>query len=111
MKRFRFVAASLVLAASAFVTSAQQPAMGMATALNFQSDGAGKVAATGDFVMIDDEVNPIAKALRAHGIAITALHSHMIHGTPVLYFMHFWAHDTGANVAVGLKAAVDLLAK
>jgi hypothetical protein len=87
------------------------PAMGMATAINVQSAGNGKVAATGDFVMIDDEVNPIAKALRAHGIAITSLHSHMIHGTPALYFMHFWAEDTPANVAAGLKAAVDLLAK
>jgi hypothetical protein len=87
------------------------PAMGMATAINVQSAGGGKVAATGDFVMIDDEVNPIAKALRAHGIAITALHSHMIHGTPTLYFMHFWAEDTAANVAAGLKAATDLLGK
>ena len=87
------------------------PAMGMATALNFQSAGNGKVAATGDFVMIDDEVNPIAKALRAHGIAVTALHNHMLHGTPALYFMHFWAEDTADNVAAGLKSAVDLLAK
>jgi len=87
------------------------PAMGMATAINVQSAGGGKVAATGDFVMIDDEVNPIAKALRSHNIAISALHSHMMHGSPVLQFMHFWAEDTPANVAAGLKAAIDLLAK
>lgn len=87
------------------------PAMGMATAINIQSAGNGKVVATGDFVMTDDEVNPIAKALRTHGIAIAALHSHMIHGTPALYFMHFWAEDTPANVGAGLKAGVDLLAK
>src|SRR4029453_19038022 len=74
------------------------PAMGMATAINVQSAGNGKVVATGDFVMTDDEVNPIAKALRAHGIAVTALHNHMLHGTPVLYFMHFWAEDTTGNV-------------
>jgi hypothetical protein len=87
------------------------PAMGMATSINVQSAGNGKVAATGDFVMIDDEVNPIIKALRAHNIAVTALHNHMLHGSPALYFMHFWAEDTAANVAAGLKAAVDLLAK
>jgi hypothetical protein len=87
------------------------PAMGMATAINFQSAGNGRVAATGDFVMTDDEVNPIVKALRTHGIAVTALHNHMLHGTPALYFMHFWAEDTAANVAAGLKSAVDLLAK
>ena len=87
------------------------PAMGMATALNIQSSGDGKVAATGDFVLIDDEVNPVAKALRAHGIAVTALHNHMLHGTPSLMFMHFWAHDNAAAVAAGLKAALDVLAK
>lgn len=87
------------------------PAMGMATSLNFQSAGNGRVAATGDFVMIDDEVNPVAKALRAHGIAVTALHNHMLQGSPLLYFMHFWAEDTAPNVAAGLKAAVDLLKK
>jgi hypothetical protein len=87
------------------------PAMGMATSINVQSAGNGRVAATGDFVMIDDEVNPIVKALRAHNIAVTALHNHMLHGTPALYFMHFWAEDTAPSVAAGLKAAVDLLAK
>jgi hypothetical protein len=87
------------------------PSMGMATSINVQAAGAGKVAATGDFVMSDDEVNPIAKALRTHGIAVTALHNHMLHGTPMLYFMHFWAEDTPQNVGAGLKAAVDLLAK
>src|SRR5262245_38591662 len=87
------------------------PSMGMATAMNFQAAGNGRVAATGDFVMIDDEVNPVAKALRTHNIAVTALHNHMLHGTPQLYFMHFWAEDTAENVAAGLKAAVDLLAK
>lgn len=87
------------------------PSMGMATALNFQAAGSGRVAATGDFVMIDDEVNPVAKALRTHGIAVTALHNHMLHGTPLLYFMHFWAEDTVENVAGGLKSAIDLLAK
>ena len=87
------------------------PQMGMATAMAFQAATNGKVAATGDFVMVDDEVNPVAKALRAHGIAVAALHNHMLHGTPTLYFMHFWAEDTAANVATGLKAAVDLLAK
>ena len=82
------------------------PSMGMATALNFQSDGATGVVATGDFVMTDDEVNPVARALAAAGIEVTALHNHMLHGSPVLYFMHFWAHDTADKVAAGLKDAL-----
>jgi hypothetical protein len=87
------------------------PSMGMATSINFQSAGAGKVAATGDFVMVADEVNRVARALRAHDIAITALHNHMVHGTPELYFMHFWGEGDAVTVALGLKAALAELKK
>ncbi len=87
------------------------PAMGMATAMNFQAAGSGRVAATGDFVMTGEEVNPVARALRANGIGVRALHNHMIHGTPELYFMHFWVVDTPEKVAAGLRAAADLLKK
>ena len=86
------------------------PSMGMATALNFQGTDDGKVAGTGDFVMIGDEVNRVAKALRDHDIEITALHSHMIHGSPELYFMHFWTVGPPETVGAGLKSALAQLA-
>jgi hypothetical protein len=82
------------------------PAMGMATAINFQSAGAGRVAATGDFVMLGEEVNKVARALRQNGIEIAALHNHMIHGTPELYFMHFWAVGDATGIATALKSAL-----
>jgi hypothetical protein len=87
------------------------PSFGMATAINVQNAGDGKVAATGDFVLLADEVNPAARALRTHGIEVTALHNHMMHGTPELYFMHFWAHDTAERVAAGLRAALDAIGR
>jgi hypothetical protein len=85
------------------------PAMGMATAINIQAAEAGKVASTGDFVLVGNEVNPVISALRAHGIEVTALHNHMIDGSPDLYFMHFWAHDTPERVSAGLKAGLDAM--
>jgi hypothetical protein len=87
------------------------PSMGMATAINFQTAGPGRVAATGDFVMIADEVNKVARALRDHDIEITALHNHMLHGSPELYFMHFWAEGDATKIAAGLKAALAELKK
>ncbi|HEU4624349.1 MAG TPA: DUF1259 domain-containing protein [Steroidobacteraceae bacterium] len=84
------------------------PAMGTATAINFQPTGGGKAAVTGDFVLLGNEVNPVLKALRQHGIEVTALHSHMIDETPRLYFMHFWANDDAQKLAKGLRAAIDL---
>ena len=86
------------------------PAMGVATAINFQPTGSNKAAITGDFVMIASEVAPVQQALRANHIAITALHSHMTSEEPRLFFMHFWAVDEAAALARGLRAALDRMA-
>jgi hypothetical protein len=83
------------------------PSMGVATALNFQPTGTGKAAITGDFVLLGAEVNPVIKALRQNGIAVTALHSHMLMEEPRLFFMHFWANDDAIKLAKGLRAALD----
>jgi uncharacterized protein DUF1259 len=81
--------------------------MGLATALNFQPTGDGKAAITGDFVLIAKEVNPVIKELKSNGIAVTALHSHMLNEQPRLFFMHFWANDDAVKLAKGLRAALD----
>jgi hypothetical protein len=83
------------------------PSMGVATAINFQPTGGGKAAITGDFVMTASEVNPVIRALTSHGIAVSALHSHMLEETPRLFFMHFWANDDASTLAAGLRAALD----
>jgi Domain of Unknown Function (DUF1259) len=80
--------------------------MGLANAINFQATGGGKAAITGDFVLIAKEVNPVLKALRDHGIEVTALHNHMLDDQPHLFFMHFWANDDVKKLAEGLKAAL-----
>jgi len=85
------------------------PAMGVATAINFQATGAGRAAATGDFVLIASEVNPVIRALSASGIAVTALHSHLLDETPRLLFMHFWGAGDAVQLAKGLRAALDVM--
>jgi Domain of Unknown Function (DUF1259) len=81
--------------------------VGVATAIGFQPTGGGKAAITGDFVMTEDEVNPVIEALRDNGIEVTALHSHMLTEQPRLFFMHFWANDDAVKLAKGLRAALD----
>jgi hypothetical protein len=83
------------------------PAMGVVTVLNFQAAPGGRAAITGDFVLTDKEVNPVARALRQHGIEVTAIHNHGLLDTPRLFYMHFWAVDEPAKLAQGLKAALD----
>jgi hypothetical protein len=79
----------------------------MATVFNFQATADGRVAATGDFVLRAEETAPVVAALRAADIDVTALHNHLLHGDPDLYFLHFWAHDTPEHVAEGLRRALD----
>lgn len=83
------------------------PAMGVATAINFQPTGQGKAAISGDFVLLANEVNPVIRVLRTHGIEVTAMHNHMLFEQPHLYFMHFWANDDAVKLGHGLRAALD----
>jgi hypothetical protein len=83
------------------------PALGVATAINFQPTGGGKAAITGDFVLLGGEVQPVIQALQQAGIEVTALHSHMLDESPRLFFMHFWANDDALALARGLRAALD----
>ena len=83
------------------------PAMGVTTVLNFQPTADGKAAITGDFVLLDKEVNAVARTLRQHGIDVTAIHNHGLTDTPRLFYMHFWATDDAVKLARGLKAALD----
>ncbi|MGQ0561982.1 MAG: DUF1259 domain-containing protein [Gemmatimonadota bacterium] len=83
------------------------PAMGTATALNFQPTGGGKAAINGDFVMVAEEVQEVSRALRDHDIEVVALHNHMLAEEPRLFFLHFWANDDAVKLAHALKAALD----
>src|SRR6266478_7459893 len=83
------------------------PAAGMAETINFQAAGEGSVATTGDFVLTASEVNPVITELRTHGIAVTALHSHMLTEEPRLFFMHFWSVGSPEAVGTGIGAALE----
>ena len=83
------------------------PAMGGATAINFQPTGSGKAAITGDFVLIGTEVNDVVRTLRANNIDVTAIHSHMLTEQPRIIFLHFWANDDALKLAKALRAALD----
>jgi hypothetical protein len=83
------------------------PAMGTATAINFQPTGNDKAAITGDFVLLGQEVNAVIRTLQQNGIEVTALHSHMLNESPRTIYMHFWANDNAVKLAQGLRLALD----
>ena len=68
-------------------------------------------AVAGDVAMLESEVAPTLKALRAHGLDVVAIHNHMIGSQPVIIFLHYWGRGPAAKLAAGFKAAVDQLGK
>jgi hypothetical protein len=82
------------------------PASGATTAINFEPASGGRAAITGDFALLPTEVPDVLRVLRDGGIAITALHSHMLTDSPHLLYCHFFALGDAGALAATLKLAI-----
>lgn len=82
------------------------PGMGMATVMNFQASPQG-VAATGDFVVREHEVNRVISELLEGGASVTAVHNHLLDDEPRMVFIHFWAEGEASKVAKTLRQTLD----
>jgi hypothetical protein len=65
----------------------------------------------GDFAVGEDELQPVLKKLRAGGINIVAIHSHMTHENPRILFLHYWGRGATAALTQTLKSALDTQSK
>lgn len=70
-----------------------------------------KAAVAGDFTMIENEVESVIKALVENGIEVVAVHNHMLHETPRIFFLHYWGVGNAEQLVKGLKAALDQTGK
>ena len=68
-------------------------------------------AVAGDFTMLEDEVAPVIKALVENGIEVVAVHNHMVHEEPRIFFLHYWGVGNAEQLAKGLKTALDQTGK
>lgn len=84
--------------------------MGKAMGVNTWAAFAGtddQAVVDGDFAVLEGELQPVLKALRRHNINIVAIHNHMTHETPRIIFLHYWGVGETADLARGLRAALD----
>jgi len=70
-----------------------------------------RAAVAGDFTMLENEVEPVLKALIENGIEVVALHNHMVHEQPRIFFLHYWGVGNAEQLAKGLRAALDQTGK
>lgn len=64
-------------------------------------------AVDGDFAVLEDELQPVLKSLRAADINIVAIHHHMTHEEPRTLFLHYWGKGTAESLARALKKTFD----
>ena len=60
----------------------------------------------GDFTMLENEVAPVLKALVENNIEVVAVHNHMVHEQPRIFFLHYWGVGSAEQLAKALKAAL-----
>ena len=57
--------------------------------------------------MLENEVEGVIKALVENNIEVVAVHNHMVHEQPRIFFLHYWGIGSPEQLARGLKAALD----
>jgi hypothetical protein len=84
-------------------------AMGVNTWAAFGGTDADAVV-DGDFAVAESELQPVLKSLRASGVNVVAIHSHMTGESPRILFLHYWGRGRAGDLARAVKQALDLTA-
>lgn len=82
-----------------------KPAFALGSWLAFQKMGQ-EVMVMGDLVLLDAEINPVMSKLVEGGIEVTAVHNHVLRGTPHTMYMHVHGHGEPAKLAAALHLAL-----
>ena len=61
----------------------------------------------GDFVVLEDELQPVLKSLRKSGVNIVAIHHHMTHEEPRTIFLHYWGRGAAKDLADAVNTALQ----
>jgi hypothetical protein len=84
-----------------------RPAFALGSWLAMKPHGDGVVAA-GDLVLTEDELAPVIRRLQEGGVEQTAVHHHITHETPRVFYVHVHAHGDPVAIATTVQGALAL---
>ena len=61
----------------------------------------------GDLVLLESEINPVMTVLIQNGLEITAVHNHILRGSPATFYMHVGGHGDPAKLASTIVQALQ----
>jgi hypothetical protein len=66
----------------------------------------GGAMVMGDLVLLETEINPVMSKLIENGLEITAVHNHVLRGSPATFYMHIGGHGDPVKLATAIRAAL-----
>jgi hypothetical protein len=82
-----------------------KPSLALGSWLAFKSMG-NEAMVMGDLVMAEDEINPVMSKLLDSGIAVTAVHNHLLRAQPPTFYMHVAGQGDPVKLAAALHDAL-----
>ncbi len=82
-----------------------KPALALGGWLAFKPAQGGAMV-MGDLVLLETEINPVMTKLIENGLEITALHNHVLRGSPATFYMHVGGHGDPVKMATAIRAAL-----
>jgi hypothetical protein len=85
-----------------------KPELALGSHVSFVRYADGSTMTMGDLVVTERELQPFLDVLHQKGLAVTALHKHLLSQMPDIWWVHVHAHGRDpVAVARGLRAAFD----
>jgi hypothetical protein len=84
-----------------------KPTFALGSWLAFRPDGSATTV-MGDLVLTEPEIAPVMTKLAEGGIAITALHNHLLRTQPATFYMHVLGHGDAVTLATVLHDGLAL---
>src|SRR3954463_4235619 len=83
-----------------------KPSLALGSWIAFKPAHGGAMV-MGDLVLLDTEIAPVMSALIENGLQITAVHNHVLRGSPATYYMHVGGHGDRAKMATAILQALQ----
>jgi len=84
-----------------------KPTFALGSWLAFKGVGGSEAMVMGDLVLTDEEVNPVMTRLAEGGVAVTALHNHLLRSSPHTMYLHVHGHGDAVRLATTLHDALS----
>ena len=82
-----------------------KPALALGGWIAFKPAHGGAMAMD-DLVLLETEINPVMSKLIENGLEITAIHNHVLRGSPATFYMHVGGHGDPVKMAAAIREAL-----